>query len=42
VGWALCAGLSEEEQHKIAIVEHLEQRNWQIERAPTRERHGRM
>jgi hypothetical protein len=34
--------LTEEEQHKIAgaIVEHLEQSNWKIEKGPPREGHG--
>jgi hypothetical protein len=34
--------LSEEEQHKIAgaIVEHLEQSNWRIEKGPPGEGHG--
>jgi hypothetical protein len=34
--------LSEEEQHKIAgaIVEHLEQSNWKIEKGPPSEGHG--
>jgi hypothetical protein len=34
--------LSEDEQHKIAgaIVEHLEQSNWKIEKGAPREGHG--
>jgi hypothetical protein len=34
--------LTEEEQHKIAgkIVEHLERKNWKIEKGPPREGHG--
>jgi hypothetical protein len=34
--------LSEDDQHKIAgaIVEHLEQSNWNVEQGPTREGHG--
>jgi hypothetical protein len=34
--------LSEDDQHKVAtaIVEHLEQGNWKVERGPAREGHG--
>ena len=34
--------LTDDEQHKVAnaIVEHLENHNWKIERGPPREGHG--
>ena len=45
-GLFLCRGmrrsLTEDEQHKVAaaIVEHLERRNWKIERGPPLEGYG--